>query len=137
MGISLPGQAEALNFSVPLRKKTLSRSVRLSGFLVDSLQYRSPRLGQRITNSFEFRIGVCTKCDFCSSQMDEAIKRGLKPGQDPEATPACVRYCISEALHFGDMDDPESTVSSLIRKNKTVCLNDELGTDPSVYYIVG
>ena len=62
--------------------------------------------------------------------------RSLHPGKDQEATPACVVSCSANALHFGNLDDHESLVSWLIRENKTVCLLEELGTDPSVYYIV-
>ena len=82
------------------------------------------------------RIGICSKCDFCLSRLDEGLKKGLKPGQDFEATPMCVQYCIAEAMHFGDLDDPESNVSRLIRENKTTRLNESLGTDPSVFYIL-
>jgi phenylacetyl-CoA:acceptor oxidoreductase 27-kDa subunit len=82
------------------------------------------------------RIGICSKCDFCASRLDEGVKKGLQPGQDFEATPICVRHCIAEALHFGDLDDPESNVSRLIRENKTERLNESLGTDPSVFYIL-
>ena len=82
------------------------------------------------------RIGVCTKCDFCLSRLEAGLKQGLNPGQDFEATPMCVRFCIAEALHFGDLDDPKSEVSNLIRENKTRRLNEELQTDPSVFYIL-
>ena len=82
------------------------------------------------------RIGVCTKCDFCLSRLDAGLKKGLDPGSDTEAMPICVRYCIGEALYFGDLDDPESEVSKLIRENRTSCLNEELGTKPSVFYIL-
>ena len=82
------------------------------------------------------RIGTCSKCDFCVSRMDAGLKKGLQPGQDFEATPMCVCYCIAEALHFGDLDDPESKISQLIRENKTTRLNEELQTEPSVFYIL-
>jgi len=81
------------------------------------------------------RIGVSSKCDFCLSCVDAGLKKGLQPGKDYEATPLCVRYCIAEALYFGDLDDPEDEVSRLIRENKTSCLSEELGTEPSVFYI--
>jgi len=81
------------------------------------------------------RIGVSSKCDFCFSCVDAGLKMGLQPGKDSEATPLCVRYCIAEAMYFGDLDDPEDEVSRLIRENKTSCLNEELGTKPSVFYI--
>ena len=82
------------------------------------------------------RIGICSKCDFCVSRMDAGLKKRLQPGQDFEATPMCVRYCIAEALHFGDLDDPESKISQFIRENKTTRLNEELQTEPSVFYIL-
>ena len=82
------------------------------------------------------RIGVCSKCDFCFSLVDEGLKKGLQPGKDSQATPLCVRYCIAEALYFGNLDDPKSEVARLIRENKTARLNEELHTDPSVFYIL-
>jgi phenylacetyl-CoA:acceptor oxidoreductase subunit 1 len=82
------------------------------------------------------RIGICTKCNFCLQRIEDGLAKGLKPGKDPDAGPICVNFCIAEALFFGDLDDPESNVSHLIRKNKTVCLQEELGTKPSVYYII-
>ena len=56
----------------------------------------------------DFLIGVATKCTFCADTVDAGVARGLTPGKDPEATPACVNLCISGALAFGDIDDPQS-----------------------------
>ena len=81
-------------------------------------------------------IGVCTKCNFCLERLDKGLAQGLQPGIDPEATPMCVRYCISEALYFGDADDPTSVVSQVILENKVIRLGEDIGTNPSVYYIV-
>lgn len=83
------------------------------------------------------RIGVTTKCTFCSHIVDDGLRRGLQPGTDPEATPLCVRFCISEALSFGDLDDEESTVSKLVRESKTARLLEEMNTEPKIYYIPG
>lgn len=87
-------------------------------------------------NSNSNNIGVSKKCNFCLSRVDKGLKDGLKPGIDSEASPMCVNTCSSEALYFGDLDDPNSKVSCLIRENKTVRLQEELGTDPSMYYII-
>lgn len=81
-------------------------------------------------------IGVCTKCNFCLPRVDAGLAQGLRPGLDPEATPACVISCSANALHFGDLDDPDSAVARLIRENKMARLQEELRTDPAVYYIV-
>ena len=82
------------------------------------------------------RIGKCTKCDFCFSHINNGIEKGLRPGIDAEATPLCVRFCIAEAIQFGDLDDPESNVSKLIEENRTFQLNRDINTDPSVFYIL-
>jgi len=68
-------------------------------------------------------------------RTEEGIHKGLKPGMDREATPACVNNCPVSARTFGDLDDPNSNVSILIRKKKGFQLHPEFGTDPSVYYI--
>jgi phenylacetyl-CoA:acceptor oxidoreductase subunit 1 len=67
--------------------------------------------------------------------LDAGLAKGLKPGIDSEATPTCVIFCVAEALHFGDLDDPEDVVSRMISENKCVRLGEELCTEPSVYYI--
>jgi phenylacetyl-CoA:acceptor oxidoreductase 27-kDa subunit len=84
----------------------------------------------------EDRIGVSTKCNFCLARVEQGLRKGLQPGVDPDATPLCVISCSAEALRFGDLDDPQSEISKLIRGNNTICLQSELGTSPSVYYIV-
>ena len=63
------------------------------------------------------------------------LPKGLKPGIDRDATPACVNTCQARALTFGDLDDPNSEVSKLIKDNNGFQLHEEYGTDPSVYYI--
>lgn len=80
-------------------------------------------------------VGVVEKCTFCVHRIDEGTKNGLKPGVDREATPACVLTCISEARHFGDLDDPTSEVSVLIARRHGFRLFEEFGTEPSVYYL--
>lgn len=75
------------------------------------------------------------KCNFCLERVEAGIKKGLKPGSDREATPACVNTCPAKARYFGDLDDPNSEVASLIKERKGYQLHPEFGTDPSVYYI--
>ncbi|MFC1592706.1 hypothetical protein ACFL4C_01680 [Candidatus Omnitrophota bacterium] len=61
--------------------------------------------------------------------------KGLKPGVDMEATPVCVVNCPVKARYFGDLNDPDSEVSRLIRDRDGYQILGELGTDPSVYYL--
>jgi Fe-S-cluster-containing dehydrogenase component len=81
--------------------------------------------------------GTTMKCNFCLERIDHGMKNNLKPGIDRDATPACVNTCQARALTFGDIDDPESNVSQLLRERKPIQLQRELGTDPSVYYVDG
>ncbi|MFQ5971076.1 MAG: 4Fe-4S dicluster domain-containing protein [Alphaproteobacteria bacterium] len=81
------------------------------------------------------RINVATKCTFCSDRIDFGLENGLTPGIDPEATPACVNSCIGQALHFGDVDDPESNVSKLLATNESFRMHEELETKPGFYYL--
>ncbi len=79
--------------------------------------------------------GVVEKCTFCIQRIDDGLKQGLTPGVDPEATPACVNICPVGARIFGDLKDPNSPVSQARAANPTLTLREELGTQPSVYYI--
>jgi len=83
------------------------------------------------------RVGVAQKCTFCSDRIDFGLANGLTPGLDPRATPACVNACIADALHFGDLDDPDSNVSRLLRTQRHFRMHEELGTAPGFYYLYG
>ena len=81
-------------------------------------------------------IGICTKCNFCLPRIEAGLAKGLRPGTDQEASPACLINCTANAIYFGNLNDPDSEISQLINNNKTVCLQEELGTGPSFYYIL-
>lgn len=81
------------------------------------------------------RISVSMKCTFCVERIDAAAATGQIPGVDRDVTPACVNSCISGAMNFGDIDDPDSNVSRLLAETQTFRMHEELGTEPSVYYV--
>lgn len=79
--------------------------------------------------------GVPEKCSFCYQRIDRGLALGLTPGVDPDATPACVVACPVGARAFGDLNDPNSPVSKLLRENPNFRLREDLGTGPRVYYL--
>lgn len=79
--------------------------------------------------------GVVEKCSFCFQRIDRGLTAGLTPGVDEAATPACVNACPQGARVFGDLNDPESKVSKLLKSNPSYRLREELGTGPRVYYL--
>jgi Fe-S-cluster-containing dehydrogenase component/DMSO reductase anchor subunit len=81
------------------------------------------------------RNGVSQKCTFCSDRVDSGLAKGLVPGVDAEATPACVNSCIASALSFGDMHDATSPVSKLLAENSGFRMHEELGTQPGFFYL--
>ena len=49
--------------------------------------------------------------------------------------PACCEACIGDARYFGDLNDPSSKVAQLAASPRAFRLREELGTNPSVYYL--
>ena len=67
--------------------------------------------------------GYAEKCTFCQPRVREGKK------------PACVATCIGGSRIFGDLDDPNSEIVSILRKNSSRLLKKAVGTGPNVYYI--
>ena len=73
--------------------------------------------------------GVMKKCTLC---VDRIYNTNLAP-EDRE--PACVRTCPAGARHFGDFNDPNSTVSELTRDRGGFDLMPEQNTKPVNKYL--
>ena len=82
------------------------------------------------------RVGVAQKCTFCVDRIDDGSALGFLPGTDPLATPACASSCISQAIKFGDFNDPESHVSKLVTERNFFQMHEELGNDPQIKYLI-
>ena len=66
--------------------------------------------------------GVAEKCTMCKERTDR--------GEEP----MCVRCCLSKARVFGDLDDPDSEISRILRERRSTRLLEEKGTEPQIYY---
>jgi len=67
--------------------------------------------------------GTVTKCDFCSQRVDAGLD------------PACVVTCPTNARIFGDLDDPNSAPSKMIRERDGRPPMPEKNTKPKVFYV--
>ena len=82
--------------------------------------------------------GVVEKCSFCVQRIQEKklqAKLENRALSDGEIKPACVQACPAGALVFGDMNDPESRVSKLMKDPRNYHLLEEIHTLPSVGYL--
>lgn len=65
---------------------------------------------------------VAQKCSFCAHRTDKGM------------LPRCVESCPTDALVFGDLEDPKSEIAILSNAGKTETLHPELGIDTAVRY---
>jgi molybdopterin-containing oxidoreductase family iron-sulfur binding subunit len=82
--------------------------------------------------------GVVEKCTFCHHRLQQAKDKARaenRPLREGDYQPACVETCPSEAMVFGDLDDPRSGVSRLSQSPRAFRLLEELGTKPKVTYL--
>ena len=91
-----------------------------------SFNFRDPRpFIKKINPDYPTRQkGVVEKCNFCQERLNVGLM------------PACVEACKEGVLTFGDLSDPSSTVSRILAEKPHVRRKVDLGTSPSVYYIL-
>ncbi|HEX9008920.1 MAG TPA: hypothetical protein VF804_01030, partial [Holophagaceae bacterium] len=82
--------------------------------------------------------GVMEKCTFCVQRIEDGKIRAKgedRPLRDGEITPACAVSCPSDAIVFGDLKDPNSKVSQLVKANRSFKVLEELGVKPAITYL--
>lgn len=82
--------------------------------------------------------GVMEKCTFCVQRIQEArieARRKGVPLGDGDIQPACQQTCPAGAIVFGDLNDPESRVSRLVRGGRAYRVLEELNVRPAVNYL--
>jgi Fe-S-cluster-containing dehydrogenase component len=73
--------------------------------------------------------GTMKKCTLC---VDRIYDENL---EEIDRQPSCVITCPAHARHFGDFDDPNSNVSTLVRERGGHQLMPELGYSPTNHYL--
>jgi Fe-S-cluster-containing dehydrogenase component len=71
----------------------------------------------------EDKAGVVEKCTFCVQRTRNG------------ATTACTEACPVGARKFGDLNDPNSDVSILLKTRRAWRLKEELGSGPMIWYV--
>jgi len=71
--------------------------------------------------------------------ISDSRKTEFQPGQCMQCdTPSCVVTCPTKARTFGDIHDPDSEVSRMVKGEKLVRVNaPHVNTQPNIYYREG
>lgn len=66
---------------------------------------------------------IVEKCCWCHHRVDAGLE------------PACVVACPTDALMFGDLNDPQSEIAKATAKNPVQVIKPEIGTRPQTFYV--
>ena len=82
--------------------------------------------------------GVMEKCTYCLQRINRAKfeadleNRGVADG---DIQTACQQSCPTQAIVFGNVNDPESRVSKLKQQNRNYEMLSELNIKPRTSYL--
>ena len=83
-------------------------------------------------------VGVMEKCTFCVQRINAAKFDAANAGEavrDGDVQTACQQACPSQAIQFGDLNDPESRIAKLREAGRAFHVLEELNVKPNVTYL--
>ena len=84
--------------------------------------------------------GVMEKCTYCTQRIAAArieAEKDLRAIRDGEVVTACQAVCPTNAIIFGDIQDPQSQVAKTKKDERNYILLNELNTQPRTTYLAG
>jgi Fe-S-cluster-containing dehydrogenase component len=101
--------------------------------------YRTPSLKLLRNPDVTVRTrGVMEKCTYCVQRINEAriqAKKEARPMRDGDVVTACQAACPTQAIVFGNINDPASQVSRLRAEPHHYGLLADLNTRPRTTYL--
>jgi molybdopterin-containing oxidoreductase family iron-sulfur binding subunit len=97
----------------------------------------SLKLGRNPDVSVRSR-GVMEKCTYCVQRINEAkidAERAGRKVEDGEIQTACQQACPTEAIIFGNLNDPKSRVAKMKAEKLNYGILEELNTRPRTTYL--
>lgn len=82
--------------------------------------------------------GVMEKCTYCVQRIQKVkidAKTGRRTIEDGEIKTACQQACPSQAIEFGDLNDPHSAVAKAHASNRAYGMLSELNVKPRTKYL--
>ena len=112
--------------------------VRRFNFLLYSDFNTESLYGVRNPNVTVRSRGVMEKCTYCIQRISVAKIESEKQNRriaDGEITPACAQACPTQAIVFGDINDPKSRVAQLKAQARNYSLLEDLNVRPRTTYL--